>query len=43
MEITEQYPDELREAAQLGRELEESDVSGKKLNHKQFAKVGVGR
>jgi hypothetical protein len=36
-EVTEQYPDELKEAAQFSRTLEPTDETGKMLSLKEFS------
>ena len=39
MELSERFPDDLREAAKLSHPLEATDESGKVLTVKEFAKV----
>ena len=43
MELSERFPDDLKEAAKLSHPLEATDESGKALTVKEFAKVSIFR
>lgn len=41
VEVTQHYPEELRESAQLGRELESTDITGKTMKVKEYVQVRI--